>query len=558
MNYLTNSNLIGELLINTIKNKLIGFNFIKENGQINANACKMFKKHPKLLCEINHATAFIDEERKHSFIEKLHAIKNNTSEIPKCGACDEDTSFNKPLKVYNQYCSKSCAYKSKKRMGNIRKTMIERYGVAHALQDKKINNKKNNTMNERYGVSHAMHDEKLVSKFKQSISNHTEEETHEIVNQRQDTMEAKYGFKHALQCNKFKQQSINTSIERYGRAHFEQMHISDSNYEKLNNKKWLYDSHVTNDIPLSHLSELLCVDYKIIKRRLEEFNIPITLHNGSSYAETEIYKLLIDNCDYHICQNDRKQIKPLELDFYIPELKLAIEYCGIYWHSSVYKDKDYHYNKYIQCKEKGIRLITIFEDEWKHNRNIIEKFIINLVSKTPSIYGRKTDVKLCNLQEARDFLNMHHIQGYGSGKIKIGVYHNTKLVGVCIFKKQSKTGLNLVRFATNIRIVGIMGKIIKFIERNYDFKYIITYADNRISTGQLYINNNFKKVHDVPYDYYYVFNDKRVHKFNLRHKQLKNKLAKYDSMKTEEKNTIDNGINRIYDCGKIKYKLCLD
>lgn len=67
-----------------------------------------------------------------------------------------------------------------------------------------------------------------------------------------------------------------------------------------------------------------------------------------------------------------------ELDIYIPEYNLAIEYNGsAYHHSSknvsdfldnTYKSSDYHKNKYDKCKENGINLIHIFEfedlDQW--------------------------------------------------------------------------------------------------------------------------------------------------------------------------------------------------
>ena len=65
-----------------------------------------------------------------------------------------------------------------------------------------------------------------------------------------------------------------------------------------------------------------------------------------------------------IISNTRKIIKPLELDLYLPDLKIAVEYNGTYWHSkNVGKDKEYHLNKSILCREKGIRLIHIYEFE---------------------------------------------------------------------------------------------------------------------------------------------------------------------------------------------------
>lgn len=61
--------------------------------------------------------------------------------------------------------------------------------------------------------------------------------------------------------------------------------------------------------------------------------------------------------------------EPCEIDIYIPELNLGIEYNGTYWHSSKQKEKNYHQRKYDICKQNGVSLIHIFEfeglDKWK-------------------------------------------------------------------------------------------------------------------------------------------------------------------------------------------------
>jgi hypothetical protein len=70
-----------------------------------------------------------------------------------------------------------------------------------------------------------------------------------------------------------------------------------------------------------------------------------------------------------IIENDRTVVrnpftnKMLELDIYLPDKKLAFEYNGDYWHST--DDIKYRDNqKKIQCRNNGINLITIFENEW--------------------------------------------------------------------------------------------------------------------------------------------------------------------------------------------------
>jgi len=83
--------------------------------------------------------------------------------------------------------------------------------------------------------------------------------------------------------------------------------------------------------------------------------------NISTY-EIEIKNFLKSkNIEYEI--NDRKILKGKEIDIYIPEYNLAIEFNGLYWHSEIYKDKNYHLNKTEECLKNNIQLIHIFEDE---------------------------------------------------------------------------------------------------------------------------------------------------------------------------------------------------
>ncbi len=95
-------------------------------------------------------------------------------------------------------------------------------------------------------------------------------------------------------------------------------------------------------------------------------------YNKMSRPEKEIVTFIKSFYSGEVLENSRKIIPPFELDIYIPEKKLAIEYNGLYWHSEEKgKDKHYHKNKYNLCKDKDIRLITIFEDEYLEGREKI-------------------------------------------------------------------------------------------------------------------------------------------------------------------------------------------
>ena len=70
------------------------------------------------------------------------------------------------------------------------------------------------------------------------------------------------------------------------------------------------------------------------------------------------------------------------MDIYIPSKNIAIEYYGIYWHSELYVDKDYHLNKTELCNDKGVKLIHIFEDEWVNKQDIVKSRLKNLFGLT--------------------------------------------------------------------------------------------------------------------------------------------------------------------------------
>jgi hypothetical protein len=101
--------------------------------------------------------------------------------------------------------------------------------------------------------------------------------------------------------------------------------------------------------------------------------------NIISNPEQRIADFLENNLRLEVIRNDKTLIKPLELDIYLPDLEIAIEYCGLYWHSEERgKDSEYHLNKFNKCKELGIHLITIFEDEWLENEEWVKNFLENL------------------------------------------------------------------------------------------------------------------------------------------------------------------------------------
>lgn len=267
--------------------------------------------------------------------------------------------------------------------------------------------------------------------------------------------------------------------------------------------------------------------------------------------------------DFIYCkQTDRQQIKPQELDIYIPELNIGVEFCGLYFHSDKFRRNRYHIDKLNVCEEKGVRLIQIFEDEWLEKEEICKSRLLNIIGKTPNkIFARKCEIREVSAKEAREFLNTNHIQGNVNSKVKLGLYYNNELVSLMTFGNLRKNlgqthkegHYELLRFCNKLytNVVGGASKLLKYFEKKYQPESIISYADRRWSNGDLYKSLGFDFVSYSEPNYFYIKNAKRENRFKYR----KSELVKqgFDVDKTEKQIMEERGYKRIYDCGTMKF-----
>lgn len=278
----------------------------------------------------------------------------------------------------------------------------------------------------------------------------------------------------------------------------------------------------------------------------------------SSKAEKDIQNYLSSlGIDFII--NSRKILdKNLELDIYVPEKKIVIEFNGLYWHSERSgKSKKYHYNKWFECKEKNIQLIQIWEDDWIRNPYLIKNMLAYKMGKfqTGKIYGRDTFVKSMAVTDAKQFLAENHIQGFASGSYYLGLKDSTdKNVALMVLRKEQNNVLNITRFATSKSVVGGFSKLLKYAEINYQPDSFITFSDHTISDGGLYEKNGFLADKELPPDYMYVVRGERKHKFGYRLEKFKNDPSlKYEDGLTEQKLAMLNNLYRIWDAGKTRW-----
>jgi hypothetical protein len=222
-----------------------------------------------------------------------------------------------------------------------------------------------------------------------------------------------------------------------------------------------------------------------------------------------------------VISNDRQTIGPLELDIVVPDYGLAIEYDGLYWHSSddvLTEKRHYHLEKTIKCEEKKLNLLHIFENEWEsqQKRQIWKSIIRNKLGKSNKIYARKCEIREVSSKNSKLFLDNNHLQGNAPASIRYGLYYNDELVALMTFGKSrfNKTiEWELIRYCNslNTSVVGGASRLFKHFLRNHDGS-IISYADRRHSQGGLYENLGFVFSHDSDPNYFY-FNKKMTHQF---------------------------------------------
>lgn len=281
---------------------------------------------------------------------------------------------------------------------------------------------------------------------------------------------------------------------------------------------------------------------------------------GSSKPEIYLAEVISQKFDTRI--NDRELISPYELDVYVPEKKTAIEYCGLYWHSDSFKDRDYHYKKRKACEEKGVRLITIFEDEFLQRPEVVLSRIWNSLGVVEKrVYARNTRITQISNKEARVFLENYHLQGAGLFSTAYGLVYKGDLVSVITGGKVTRKHAASERSFELKRLASVPGTVVvggasKLFSRLVEhtscrgYNRIISYCDLRWSSypNTIYDILGFVKVRESKYTPHYFKGQKRYRNYTLRKTP-----EERNSGKTEMQLRREQGYRVIWDCGHASY-----
>jgi hypothetical protein len=279
-----------------------------------------------------------------------------------------------------------------------------------------------------------------------------------------------------------------------------------------------------------------------------------------SKPEQEVFDFVSQYVD-DIEQSNRSIIKPKELDMVIQSRNMAIEFCGIYHHSTKFgKPANYHLTKHVSCEDLGIRLITIFDDEWRDKRHIVEDTLRHFMGASEKGVGaRKTTIREIEWKEAKAFLNDRHLMGAGqSGNYRIGAFDGDELISVMVFgfpsdERGIQDTIEMKRFVTNGKNnAGVGSKMFKHAVREMGYKKVMAFIDRRWFTGSFKSIAGFEVVSVTQPSKYWTNGNVRKHRrFKTKAGMLKSGEATDPSL-TKERMLADLGYYSIYDCGKVK------
>ena len=491
----------------------------------------------------------------------------------------------------------------------IKQTTLEKYGVEHSGSSEEIRQKTLRTNQERYGGT-AMGSPETRKKIEETnikrygnktFNNRSKAEqtclerygvenvsqVPEVQEKFTQTIRERYGVDHPGQIPGIREKSKQTCLERYG---VDSIFKLEENKMKAKRGRWkivykenpdvikieqrgdriVYTCSCPHDPQKCKMDcdgtyETPCYIRNCRKFQKSELCtklLPINYDRGTGTSLELFIRSILDDHKINYETNNRTILDGKELDLYLPDHKLAIECNGVYWHSL--KEPKYHFNKWKQCKEQGIQLLTIWEDQIINKPEIIK----NIVLSKLGIYEHKVGARECTIKEtsyseAHEFLSIYHLQGSVAGSVRLGLYHNDELVSLMVFgRKRTSLGnkkhdtWELYRYCTKAgwTVMGGAKRLLSHFCKEHPDTILESFSSNDISIGTLYKKLGFELESVQSGSYWYIDKEmNRYHRYSFR----KDVLVRegYDPNLTEFEITDGIGLFRIYDSGQQKWVL---
>jgi hypothetical protein len=522
--------------------------FLNEKGRVSSTKTTekyVSKKFPSEINLIIQKSIDLNIEDR-SFSEKLHHYILDIDKKVMCLNCGEKaTKFHGLSKGYREYCSLKCSNGSDSVKKLKEQAYISKFGVDNPSKSKEVKKKIENSFIERYGANPF-----AIKSVRERIKK---------------TNIEKYGSEHPLSSNSTLREKIySDNLEKFIKK-----------YGTFKVKK--YDTFKDGNATLE--CKVCQTDFEISKWNLHQrtkYNYtasPCTKCNpigsASSTHPENFIRDFLDSAGVNYLERDRKSLKTgKEIDFFLPELGIGIETNGLYWHSDLFKEPSYHYDKMKSAEEQNIKLINIFEDEINLKPELVKGRLMSIMGiNKERIYSRKCKIAEVDKKEASLFLSNNHMQGSCGSSVRMGLYFKGELVSIMTFgglrknmgSSKKESHWELIRFCNKIgyNVPGGGSRLLKKFIEIYSPKKIISYCDMRWSDGDFYKKIGFEFDGESKPNYWYFKNSRgRENRFNYR----KDVLVKQGFPKEKSESSImkERGFARIYDCGSMRFVMNLD
>lgn len=392
----------------------------------------------------------------------------------KCQVCGNPTPFISRLEGYQKTCSFKCGGIFGSKQG--KETTLKKYGK------KSLNNPDKNKQ------FYQEHPEIKLEAYKKAVATRKKNNSYTT-----GGMKARTSYLNRLEefLTKNDCRLIYDLVREFGEGWYKNRAniLDDSDYIFLDNP--------TNTLKASSYFIKNSAISKI-EKYCQENNF-----NQSSHGEKEIVSFIKSICTLEVIENTKKLITPYELDVYIPEKKVAIEYNGTYWHSfQLGTPKNYHFMKSKMCEDLGIRLIHVYEYQWQDpiKREILKSIIKNAIGINDNkIYARKCEIKELSKVDVENFSIRNSLHGHRNASVYLGLFYNNELVelmsfGKAFFSKDDSIDYECIRSITklNTTVVGGMNKLFKYFIKKYNPNKILYYVDYNTHNGNSMSKLNFE------------------------------------------------------------------
>lgn len=395
-----------------------------------------------------------------------------------------------------------------------RKTLIEKYGVESPLQNKEFIDKQKETYKnrttedkaktlekrkksciEKFGVDNPLKSNEIKEKFiatnlnKRGVCFPTQ--ALEVRQKVVQTVKDRYGVDNVSQVAEVKEKRTQTIFNQYGVKNYGEIVLPESVRNLINDKDSLIEYVKESGLrTIYDISNKIGCSYSTLVCRFREYDLWYLLDSSRSHYETEISNLLDEMGVKHYKTRSILNSK-LEIDLYCPDYNIGIEFNGDYFHCSLNKPKNYHFDKSLDAQRNNKRLIHIYEYEW--NDDVKRPIIISLLriafGKIDNrIYARNCEVRQISNKEARDFNNQNHLQGHRNAEITYGLFYEDKLVQLMSFSKHKKYQWEIIRGCpgSNNIVVGGVSKLFTHFVRENSPEQVFSYCDFNKFDGKGY------------------------------------------------------------------------